>query len=74
VTAARSLISSVMLPLLREMAWVYRSTLAGHALDPQRFVLTAGDAAQIMRWLFPLQQRRFATLGQFRHYARLVAA
>ncbi|WP_374359482.1 FAD/NAD(P)-binding protein [Pseudoduganella danionis] len=58
-----------VLPLLqREMAWVYRSTLAGHALDPQRFVLTAGDAAQIMRWLFPLQQRRFATLGQFRHY------
>lgn len=58
-----------VLPLLqREMAWVYRSTQAGHALDPQRFVLTAGDTVQIMRWLFPLQQRRFATLGQFRHY------
>ncbi|MYM41619.1 FAD/NAD(P)-binding protein [Duganella qianjiadongensis] len=60
-----------VLPLVqREMAWVYRSTLAGHALDPQRFELTAGDAAQIMRWLFPLQQRRFATLGQFRHYVQ----
>ncbi|MBY0556381.1 MAG: FAD/NAD(P)-binding protein [Burkholderiaceae bacterium] len=58
-----------VLPLLqREMAWVYRSTLAGHALDPARFVLTPADQAQIGRWLFPLQQRRFATLAQFRQY------
>ncbi|MQA41514.1 FAD/NAD(P)-binding protein [Rugamonas aquatica] len=63
-----------LLPLLkREMAWVYRSTLAtatpgGVAPDPAGFVPTAEDDVLIDQLLFPLRGRRFATLEAFRQY------
>ncbi len=58
-----------LLPLLkREMAWVYRGTLAKAAPDPASFVLTADDDAMIEQLLFPLRGRRFATLDEFRAY------
>ncbi len=58
-----------LLPLLkREMAWVYRSTLAKAVLDPASFVPTADDDALIDQLLFPLRARRFATLDEFRAF------
>ncbi|MES2161206.1 MAG: FAD/NAD(P)-binding protein [Pseudomonadota bacterium] len=58
-----------LLPLLkREMAWVYRSTLAKAALDPASFVPTADDDALIDQLLFPLRARQFATLDEFRAF------
>lgn len=63
-----------LLPLLkREMAWVYRSTLAkaeagGVAPDPAGFVPSADDEALIDQLLFPLRGRQFATLDQFRAF------
>ncbi|GJJ04801.1 hypothetical protein RugamoR64_53390 [Duganella rhizosphaerae] len=58
-----------LLPLLkREMAWVYRGTLAGAVPDPAGFVLTAEDDALIDQLLFPLRGRQFATLDAFRAF------
>ncbi len=61
-----------LLPLLkREMAWVYRATLAlaapdGVVPDPAAFVLGAPDEALVDQLLFPLRGRQFATLEEFR--------
>jgi hypothetical protein len=61
-----------LLPLLkREMAWVYRATLAapdGAVPDPAAFVPSAQDEALIDELLFPLRGRQFATLDDFRHF------
>ncbi|USX14970.1 FAD/NAD(P)-binding protein [Oxalobacteraceae bacterium OTU3CAMAD1] len=82
-----------LLPLLkREMAWVYRNTLArtaalpannvrvgaatehaaspGGALvpDPLTFVPDADDEAVIDALLFPLRERQFANLDEFRSF------
>ncbi|MFS2140173.1 FAD/NAD(P)-binding protein [Duganella sp. Dugasp56] len=63
-----------LLPLLkREMAWVYRATLAlaapdGAVPDPAAFVPSAQDEALIDELLFPLRERQFATLDDFRHF------
>jgi uncharacterized NAD(P)/FAD-binding protein YdhS len=63
-----------LLPLLkREMAWVYRATLAlrapdGAVPDPASFLPDARDEALIDALLFPLRERQFATLDEFRHF------
>ncbi|SEO47714.1 FAD-NAD(P)-binding [Duganella sp. CF517] len=72
-----------LLPLLkREMAWVYRHTLArtaalpanaradGAALvpDPLTFVPNADDEAAIDALLFPLRERQFDNLDDFRAF------
>lgn len=80
-----------LLPLLkREMAWVYRNTLArtaalpanaraadgaaGHAAaaapvpDPLTFVPDADDEAVVDALLFPLGERQFASLDEFRGF------
>jgi uncharacterized NAD(P)/FAD-binding protein YdhS len=82
-----------LLPLLkREMAWVYRNTLARtaalpannaraggtveHAMspaaspvpDPLTFVPDADDEALIDTLLFPLRERQFANLDEFRDF------
>ena len=82
-----------LLPLLkREMAWVYRNTLARtaalpvynaraggaaeHAMspaaalvpDPLTFVPDADDEALIDSLLFPLRERQFANLDEFRDF------
>ena len=82
-----------LLPLLkREMAWVYRNTLARTAAlpanggrvdgpaehaaqpaatlvpDPHTFVPDADDEAMIDALLFPLRDRQFANLDEFRRF------
>jgi len=68
-----------LLPLLkREMAWVYRNTLArgaapAHARpalapDPLTFMPDADDEAVIDALLFPLRERQFADLDEFRGF------
>lgn len=59
-----------LLPLLkREMAYVYRRALAPDAPpDPAAFPLDPADAALIDGLLFPLRQRQFATLDEFRRF------
>nr|WP_315219144.1 FAD/NAD(P)-binding protein [uncultured Duganella sp.] len=66
-----------LLPLLkREMAWVYRNTLARTAAlpaaalmpDPLTFVPDADDEAVIDALLFPLRERQFDNLDDFRAF------
>lgn len=66
-----------LLPLLkREMAWVYRNTLARSAAlpaaalapDPLTFVPDAADEAVIDGLLFPLRERQFDNLDDFRGF------
>lgn len=67
-----------LLPLLkREMAWVYRSTLARTAVagaapvpDPHSFFPDADDEALVDALLFPLRERQFANLDEFSGFFR----
>ncbi|MFA9218323.1 MAG: FAD/NAD(P)-binding protein [Sphingomonadaceae bacterium] len=65
-----------LLPLLqREMAYVYRTTLAPQSpgrrrklAAPEHYQVSADDALCIEQLLFPLQARRFASLSEFRQF------
>jgi uncharacterized NAD(P)/FAD-binding protein YdhS len=67
-----------LLPLLkREMAWVYRSTLARTAVaggaplpNPHAFFPDAADEALVDGLLFPLRERQFANLDEFSGFFR----